>query len=253
MWLEGHLVFSSFFSRTCGFWSCFILEFMIMSREHEKKILNCGHPLLISSHISRTTQWTALDWDPQALSIMMSDDVPPSLQQFEHVQCTITLYHIISHCTWDDIRIIRPFGDVSVGIHSIPFPPEFLLHGDVFPWLVQWPTVASCGLYLPRPDSAPGISVHGAGLEVANGIYVRTGFKVGRIWKNCGALKLFVHLCAELPRKQGWPAINDYILEVYRIWTHMKTLIYTYMCIICIYIQYYIILYTYYTKYIQIQ
>lgn len=29
------------------------------------------------------------------------------------------------------------------------------------------------------PDSAPGISVHGAGLEVANGIYVRTGFKVG--------------------------------------------------------------------------
>ena len=121
---------------------------------------------------------------------------------------------------------------------SIPFhsPPEFLLHGDVFPWLVQWPTVASCGLYLPRPDSAPGISVHGAGLEVANGIYVRTGFKVGRIWKNCGALKLFVHLCAELPRKQGWPAINDYILEVYRIWTHMKTLIYTYMCIICIYI-----------------
>lgn len=123
MWLEGHLLFSSFFSRTCGFWSCFILEFMIMSREHEKKILNCGHPLLISSHISRTTQWTALDWDPQALSIMMSDDVPPSLQQFEHVQCTITLYHIISHCTWDDIRIIRPFGDVSVGIHSIPFPP----------------------------------------------------------------------------------------------------------------------------------
>ena len=29
-----------------------------------------------------------------------------------------------------------------------------------------------------RPDSAPGISVHGAGLEIANGIYVRTGFKV---------------------------------------------------------------------------
>ena len=31
-----------------------------------------------------------------------------------------------------------------------------------------------------RPDSAPGISVNGAGLEVANGTYVRTGFKVGR-------------------------------------------------------------------------
>eukprot|EP00438_Fugacium_kawagutii_P021720 Skav208033 [mRNA] locus=scaffold2540:55374:57893:+ [translate_table: standard] len=29
------------------------------------------------------------------------------------------------------------------------------------------------------PDSAPGISVCGAGLDVANGIYVRTGFKVG--------------------------------------------------------------------------
>jgi len=29
------------------------------------------------------------------------------------------------------------------------------------------------------PDSAPGISVHGAGLEAANGIYVRTSFKVG--------------------------------------------------------------------------
>ena len=33
-------------------------------------------------------------------------------------------------------------------------------------------------LCLPRPDSAPGISVHGAGLEAANGIYVRTSFKV---------------------------------------------------------------------------
>ncbi|CAK8986229.1 unnamed protein product [Durusdinium trenchii] len=31
-----------------------------------------------------------------------------------------------------------------------------------------------------RPDSAPGISVQGAGLDIANGIYVRTAFKVGQ-------------------------------------------------------------------------
>ncbi len=39
---------------------------------------------------------------------------------------------------------------------------------------------SNLGFYflLPRPDSAPGISVHGAGLEAANGIYVRTSFKV---------------------------------------------------------------------------
>ena len=64
--------------------------------------------------------------------------------------------------------------------------------------------------------------------------------------KNCGALKLFVHLCAELPHKQGWPAINDYILEFYRIWTHIKTL-YIRMCIIIMYIYIYsiMILYNY--------
>lgn len=35
-----------------------------------------------------------------------------------------------------------------------------------------------------RPDSAPGISVQGAGLDIANGIYVRTAFKaLGRVFQ----------------------------------------------------------------------
>lgn len=211
-----------------------------MSREHEKKIEKYIELWSASSHLFPHFKDNSMN----SLGLGPSSFVYHDVRWCPSVAAAIWTWsmhdHIISHCTWDDIR---PFGDVSVGIHS---PPEFLLHGDVFPWLVQWPTVASCGLYLPRPDSAPGISVHGAGLEVANGIYVRTGFKVGRIWKNCGALKLFVHLCAELPHKQGWPAINDYILEFYRIWTHIKTL-YIRMCIIIMYIYIYsiMILYNY--------
>ena len=135
-------------------------------------------------------QWTLLEWCP----------FQPSLQQFQRVQCIIW-----SHCfpcfpLYSCMGYMRPFGDISVGNCGNPFPPEFLLQGDTH-----------SGLYLSlRPDSAPGISVHGAGLEVANGIYVRTGFKVGKTRKNCGALKLFVHRLSS-PRKNQQKSVILYL------------------------------------------
>ena len=111
-----------------------------MSREHEKKIEKYIELWSASSHLFPHFKDNSMN----SLGLGPSSFVYHDVRWCPSVAAAIWTWsmhdHIISHCTWDDIR---PFGDVSVGIHSPPssFSMAMSFHGLCSG--PQWPHVAS--------------------------------------------------------------------------------------------------------------